>query len=199
MKRTRWLFYDVISIALLSSLAISADLNAAPVPIKGDMTYSQKINPRPCIIKNAEQSQTLPNYSRVDILEAGGGVEPITEKIGAILKGGSLTYTFEIDCSSEITGVNVKAVYTNANLFEGKPVLATSGSGKGVALWVYPVGATDGGPYWLNDSTHSFSLSSGKGKVGLNIVAYPGYQKKTEIASGDYKGVIDLVFDFVGG
>ncbi|EHI7423325.1 hypothetical protein QB781_003922 [Salmonella enterica] len=199
MKRTRWLFYDVISIALLSSLAISADLNAAPVPIKGDMTYSQKINPRPCTIKNAEQSQTLPDYSRLDILEAGGGVESITEQIGAMLRGGSLTYTFGIDCPSEITEVNVKAVYTNANLFKGKPILATSGSGKGVALWVYPVSPADGATYWLNDTAHLFSLPEGKGNVGLKIVAYPGYQKKTEIASGDYKGVIDLVFDFVGG
>ncbi|EBQ8600489.1 fimbrial protein [Salmonella enterica] len=196
MNKTQWLFSCVISVTLLSSLITSADLNAAP--LTGTMNYNERINPRPCVLHSNEQSKKLPDYSIADIINAGGGREQITASTGAELKG-ELQYTIGVDCPAEISAVNVKAIYTNANLFNGKPILKTTGDGKGVALWIYPVGATGSELYWMNDTSREFKLESGQGAVGMKIAPYPGYKSKADIHAGAFSGTISLVFDFVGG
>lgn len=196
VNKTQWLFSCVISVTLLSSLITSADLNAAP--LTGTMNYNERINPRPCVLYSNEQSKKLPDYSIADIIKAGDGSDKITKNSGQKLKG-ELEYTIGVDCPAEVSAVNVKALYTNANLFEGKPVLKTTGDGKGVALWIYPVGGTGSEPYWMNDEIRKFELISGQGSVGMKIIPYPGYQSKADIHAGAFSGTISLVFDFVGG
>ncbi|EBS4817118.1 hypothetical protein DEN29_18800 [Salmonella enterica subsp. enterica serovar Javiana] len=198
MKKKRWLFSGVIFIILLSSLATSADLNAAP--LSGTMTYSQQINMRPCTISDGDGTIKLKNYTMADIIKAAKNAETSIDDDRAAVVGGDIFYhTIKINCPKEITEVHVKATYKAENvLIQGKPILQTEGSGKGIGLWFYSTFPTPRG-YWQSGEMKTFPLQDGQGEVKLRIEPYPLYLKRENIHAGDYSGNISLTFEFVPG
>lgn len=199
VKKIRWMFPVVVTITLASSLAISADLNAAP--LTGTIKFNQKITPRPCILSSGKHfSKSFQDFSKLEILTAGHNYERIDVDSHELPLAEGFVAGFAITCPNSVTSVKVKAIYTDAGFIPGKPILKLDGTGKGVALWIYPVDQIeDGNVYWKPNDVHSFKIDEKDGGVvKLKAIPYPFYNSKDEIHAGDYTGTINLEFDFVG-
>ncbi|EDQ2188830.1 type 1 fimbrial protein [Salmonella enterica] len=182
MKSVKHLFLLGTAMAVMSSSAF-ADTT-------GTQTFKANITANTCTIDNLSITKNLANYTRAEIKNAGHDA--------AVLPGG-FSHEFKVtNCPASVSNMAVTLAYNKFAAAPNKPIIDTTGTGKGVALWMYQ-GTSGSGQalYWNSGVTKKFSISNGSGSAVMHMIPYSWFPNgDSEIVAGSFTGVVNVSFDF---
>ncbi|EEJ0783708.1 type 1 fimbrial protein [Salmonella enterica] len=176
MKIKNRLFLLGAAMAVMSSSAFAATT--------GTQTFTANVTADTCTITGLNETVTLPAYSRQDLTNAGHDKHSLP---------GQFTQTFNVSgCPASVTKMTTQLNYTQAAAPTGKPVPALTGTGKGVALWLYtPKG------YFMSGNKYESTISNGSGSSSVKVVPYGWFPNgNADIVAGTYSTTLNLTFDF---
>ncbi|EFT9846420.1 type 1 fimbrial protein [Salmonella enterica] len=182
MKSVKHLFLLGTAMAVMSSSAF-ADTT-------GTQTFTANVTANTCTIDNLSITKNLVDYTRAEIKNAGHDDK--------VLPGG-FSHEFKVtNCPASVSNVAVTLTYNKFAAAPNKPIIDTTGTGKGVALWVYQ-GTTGSGSknYWNSGVTKNFSISNGSGAATMHMIPYSWFPNgDSDIVAGSFTGVVNVSFDF---
>lgn len=182
MKIKNCLFLVGTAMAVMSSSAF-ADRT-------GTQTFTANVTADTCTIDNLAVTENLGDYTRAEIKKAGHD--------RAILPG-SFSHEFNVtNCPASVSSMAVTLTYNQLAAAPNKPIIDTTGTGKGVALWMYQNTTGSGGVnYWNSGVTKNFSISNGSGSAAMHMIPYGWFPNgDSDIVAGSFTGVVNISFDF---
>ncbi|EJB9105687.1 type 1 fimbrial protein [Salmonella enterica] len=182
MKSVKHLFLLGTAMAVMSSSAF-ADTT-------GTQTFTANVTANTCTVDNLAITKNLATYARAEIKNAGHDGKALP---------GRFSHEFKVtNCPASVSSMAVTLTYNQLAAAPNKPIIDTTGTGKGVALWMYQ-GTTGTGPknYWNSGVTKNFSISNGSGTAALHMIPYSWFPNgDSEIVAGSFTGVVNVSFDF---
>ncbi|WP_080206627.1 fimbrial protein [Salmonella enterica] len=155
----------------------------------GTQTFTANVTADTCTVDNLAITKNLATYTRAEIKGAGHDSKELP---------GRFAHEFKVtNCPASVSNMAVTLTYNSNSAIQGKPVLETTGTGKGVALWLYKGTAGGGGNYWNSGVVNNFSISNGSGTAVMHMEPYGWFPNgDSDIVAGSFTGVIDVSFDF---
>ncbi|EBS9006998.1 type 1 fimbrial protein [Salmonella enterica] len=182
MKIKNYLFLLGTAMAVMSSSAF-ADTT-------GTQTFTANVTANTCTVDNLVITKNLGTYTRAEIKNAGHNDK--------VLPGG-FSHEFKVtNCPASVSSMAVTLTYNQLAAAPNKPVIDTTGTGKGVAPWLYK-GTTGWGAsnYWNSGVVNNFPISNGSGTAALHMIPYSWFPNgDSEIVAGSFTGVVNVSFDF---
>ncbi|EBO6445970.1 type 1 fimbrial protein [Salmonella enterica] len=179
MKIKNRLFLLGAAMAVMSSSAF-ADTT-------GTQTFTANIVANTCAITGLNEVVQFPDFTRQQVKAAGHDKSMI---------GGSITHTFNVSgCPASMTQMTMQLDYTQATTPSGKPVPELTGTGKGVALWLYKTAT--GANYFMSGDKPSYTITNGAASSLIRIDPYGWFPNgDSDIVGGSYSTTLNLTFDF---
>ncbi|EAX8756085.1 type 1 fimbrial protein [Salmonella enterica subsp. enterica serovar Minnesota] len=179
MKIKNCLFLLGAAMAVMSSSAFADTM--------GTQTFTANVVANTCAISGLDASTALPDYTRADLKKAGHN---------SALLPGNFIHTFNVTgCPASVSGMAMTVNYTQAAEPQGAPVPALTGTGKGVALWLYRTAR--GANYLRDGDTVKSTITNGAGSALIRVDPYGWFPNgDSDIVAGSFTGVINVSFDF---
>ncbi|EDV2766443.1 type 1 fimbrial protein [Salmonella enterica subsp. enterica] len=156
----------------------------------GTQTFTANVTADTCTVDNLAITENLGDYTRAEIKNAGHNDK--------VLPGG-FSHEFKVtNCPASVSSMAVTLTYNQLAAAPNKPVIDTTGTGKGVGLWLYQ-GITGWGSanYWNSGVVKNFPISNGSGSAAMHMIPYSWFPNgDSDIVAGSFTGVINVSFDF---
>lgn len=157
---------------------------------RGTMTFQAALTGSgTCTVQGLDKSYTYPDVTVADIIAAGNNNKSIS--IPAELK------MAVVGCPAGVSNVNVKYDYTASK--ESSRAAATTGTGKGMAVWLYKEGSSAGPSSAVYaGSNFNFTISpdtheaTGLGLKGVLYGSYTPTDTDNTVKAGDFSAVINV-------
>lgn len=184
MKSKSILTGMIVAGVALSSTSVLADT-------QGTQTFTANIAESTCVITGLNESLVFPAFSVADIYAAGDDSDTI---IGEHIGSHSINV---VGCPTGTSSMNITATYNVNPRYTNKPVIALTGTGKGIGMWIYKSTASGGDNYWLSGKTISQPIVNGQASQIVGVIPYGDFAGgKADIVAGSYEGIINFAIDF---